>query len=297
MSILGNIARIASAVAPAVIPGAGGFVASAVAGTVAAGEAKKEFREKQQAQAKETDMAEIFGRTSTFRDPYANTGVLTPNVGTQASGGGFFSDVGNFFRSAGGLVREAFGSGIPQLFGVGRPQGVAQQPAITTVTNVGAQESQGSGSIQAGLGTGLAPLISAGRSLISSPAGQIAIGTGVGLATGLMDSTGRQVRITRKTKRLAQQAYALSMGDLGRATQLFAQLSGISVNEQQYVLILTKRFRNDGAVITKAALRKTRSTIRKMKNMCDMYDDLRPAARRRTPMRRATRASTTLIKN
>ena len=86
------------------------------------------------------------------------------------------------------------------------------------------------------------------------------------------------------------------MGDLSSATQLFAQLSGISVNEQQYVLILTKRFRNDGAVITKAALRKTRSTIRKMKSMCDMYDDLRPAARRRTPMKRA-RATTTLIKN
>ena len=132
--------------------------------------------------------------------------------------------------------------------------------------------------------------------MISSPAGQIAIGTGVGLATGLMDSAGRQVRITRKTKRLAQQAYALSMGDLSRATQLFGQLSGIGVNEQQYVLILTKRFRNDGAVITKAALRKTRSTIRKMKSMCDMYDDLRPAARRRTPMKRA-RATTTLIKN
>ena len=193
-------------------------------------------------------------------------------------------------------MREAFGSGIPQLFGVGRPQGVAQQPAITTVTNVGAQESQGSGSVQAGFGSGLSTLIGAGRSLITSPAGQVAIGTGVGLATGLMDSTGRSIRITRKTKRLAQQAYSLSMGDLSRATQLFAQLSGISVNEQQYVLILTKRFRNDGAVITKAALRKTRSTIRKMKSMCDMYDDLRPAARRRSPMKRATR-STTLIKN
>ena len=62
-------------------------------------------------------------------------------------------------------------------------------------------------------------------------------------------------------------------------------------------MILLKRFRNDGPVITKAALRKTKSTIRKLKNMCDMYEDLRPTARRRTPMRRATRASTTLIKN
>ena len=85
------------------------------------------------------------------------------------------------------------------------------------------------------------------------------------------------------------------MGDLSNATVLFAQLSGIEVNEQQYVMILTKRFRNDGPVVTKAALRKTKTTIRRMKNMCDMYDSLRPAAtRRRTPMKRAT---TTLIKN
>ena len=110
-----------------------------------------------------------------------------------------------------------------------------------------------------------------------------------------MSADGRQIRITRKTKRLAQQAYQLAMGDLSTATQLFAQLSGIGVNEQQYVLILTKRFRNDGAVITKAALRKTRSTMRKIKNMCDMHSDLLPkTTRRRAPMKRAT---TTLIKN
>jgi hypothetical protein len=231
------------------------------------------------------------GRTGAVVVPPMNVSPATQNAG-----GGFFSDVGSFFRSAGGVVRDAFGSGIPQLFGVGRPQGVAQQPAITTVTNVGAQESQGSGSVQAGIGSALLPLAQRGLQILRSPAGQVGFGTAVGGALSLMGGDGRQIRITRKTKRLAQQAYQLAMGDLSTATQLFAQLSGISVNEQQYVLILTKRFRNDGAVITKAALRKTRSTIRKMKSMCDMYDDLRPAARRRTPMKRA-RSSTTLIKN
>ena len=167
---------------------------------------------------------------------------------------------------------------------------------MTSTTNIGAQESQASGSLQAGFGSALLPLAQRGLQMLRSPAGQVGFGTAVGGALSMLGGDGRQVRITRKTKRLAQQAYQLSMGDLSSATQLFAQLSGMSVNEQQYVLILTKRFRNDGAVITKAALRKTRSTIRKMKNMCDMYDDLRPAARRRAPMKRA-RASTTLIKN
>ena len=295
MSFLRRAASIVGRVAPFVAGPVAGTAIATVAGEVAAKEAKKEAKEKQQRLAQEYNMADFsdFGTSSTRAvvvPPY------TPPVATQNAGGGFFSDVGNFFRSAGGVVREAFGSGIPQLFGVGRPQGVAQQPAITTVTNVGAQESQGSGTIQAGFGSGLGQLVNVGSRLLRSPAGQIGIGTAVGGALSLMTPDGRQIRITRKTKRLAQQAYQLSMGDLSSATQLFAQLSGISVNEQQYVLILTKRFRNDGAVITKAALRKTRSTIRKMKNMCDMYDDLRPAARRRTPMKRA-RATTTLIKN
>ena len=295
MSFLGRVAGIVGRVAPFVAGPVAGTAIATVAGEVASQEAKKEYKKKQQAQAKEIDMA-INYDFGTGTPPAVVVPPYTPPPSTASSGGGFFSDVGSFFRSAGGVVRDAFGSGIPQLFGIGRPQGIAQQPAVTTVTNVGAQESQGSGSIQAGFGSSLLPLAQRGLQLLRSPVGQVGFGTAVGSAISLMDSTGRQIRITRKTKRLAQQAYQLAMGDLSTATQLFAQLSGISVNEQQYVLILTKRFRNDGAVITKAALRKTRSTIRKMKNMCDMYDDLRPAARRRTPMKRATR-STTLIKN
>ena len=296
MSFLSNIAKVV--VPPAIGFATGGPAAAFAAGVSASEAAKAEKKFKAAQAAKETEMSSM-ADFSDFGTSSRGAVVVPPyNVApaTQNAGGGFFSDVGSFFRSAGGVVRDAFGSGIPQLFGVGRPSGMAQQPAITTVTNVGAQESQGSGSIQAGLGSGLGQLVNVGSRLLRSPAGQLGIGTAVGGALSLVDSSGRQIRITRKTKRLAQQAYQLAMGDLSTATQLFAQLSGISVNEQQYVLILTKRFRNDGAVITKAALRKTRSTIRKMKSMCDMYDDLRPAARRRTPMKRA-RASTTLIKN
>lgn len=123
-----------------------------------------------------------------------------------------------------------------------------------------------------------------------------AIGTAVGGGLSLLGGDGRPLRVTRKMKRLAQQSYQLAMMDLGTATSLFAQLSGVQVDERTFVLILTKRFRNDGPVVTKAALRKTKTTIRRLKNMCDMYDSLRPRAttRRRTPMKRAT---TTLIKN
>ncbi len=221
------------------------------------------------------------------------TGQLTmPSTTTQQAGmGGFFSGVTDFFKGAGEVIGSAFSSGIPQLLGVNRPRGVGQQPAITTVTNVGAQESQGSGSIQAGVGSLLPSLVTGARSLIKSPVGQLITGTGIGTAVSMLGADGKPMRITRKMKAQARSLLNMTGGNLA----MTADFLGIS--QEQLVFILLKRFRNDGPVVTKAALRKTKSTIRKMKNMCDMYDDLRPAARRRTPMRRATRSSTTLIKN
>lgn len=208
----------------------------------------------------------------------------------QAGQSGFVSGVTDFFKGAGEVISSAFGSGLPQLLGVGRPRGVSQQPAITSVTNVGAQESQGSGSIQAGMGSLLPTVIGAGRQILKSPFGQIGIGTGAGAAISFVGADGKPMRMTRRMKTQARQLLNMTGGNLS----LTADFLGIS--EEALVALLLKRFRNDGPVITKAALRKTKSTIRKMKNMCDMYDDLRPAAKRRSPMKRATR-STTLIKN
>ena len=209
----------------------------------------------------------------------------------QAGQGGFFGGVTDFFKGAGEVISSAFGSGIPQLLGVGRPRGIAQQPAVTSTTNVGAQESQGSGSIQAGMGSLLPQVVGAARGLLKSPLGQLTIGTGVGTGLSFIGADGKPMRMTRRMKAQARSLLNMTGGNLS----MTADFLGIS--EEALVALLLKRFRNDGPVVTKAALRKTKSTIRKLKNMCDMYDDLRPAARRRAPIRRATRASTTLIKN
>ena len=141
------------------------------------------------------------------------------------------------------------------------------------------------------MGSLLPTVVGAARGLLKSPIGQVAIGSGAGLGISMLGADGKPMRVTRKMKAQARSLLNMTGGNLA----LTADFLGIS--EQQLVFVLLKRFRNDGPVVTKAALRKTKSTIRKMKNMCDMYDDLRPAARRRTPMRRATRSSTTLIKN
>lgn len=257
--------------------------------TTAGTEIGKSERERKLRKAREN--INMPGNYPTGFDPVTGNVGITPTTTQNAGMGSFFSGVTDFFRGAGEVVGSAFGSGIPQLLGFGRPRGVGQQPAITTVTNVGAQESQGSGSIQAGVGSLIPSLVSGARGLIKSPVGQLLTGTGIGTAVSMLGADGKPMRITRKMKAQARSLLNMTGGNL----QLTADFLGIS--EQQLVFILLKRFRNDGPVVTKAALRKTKSTIRKMKNMCDMYDDLRPAARRRTPMRRATRSSTTLIKN
>ena len=287
-----SLSSLVSRVVPAAIGFATGGPVGAFTATVATEQAKTEQKKIQTqnailAQQREKLMAEIFqgqGLSS-----------IQPNVqaqSTQNAGmGGFLGGVRDFFGGIGTGISTGIGEAIGGLFGQNRPRGVGQQPAITTVTNVGAQESQGSGSIQAGVGSLIPQLFGGLRTITKSPIGQILTGTGIGTAVGMLGSDGKQMRITRKMKAQARSLLNMTGGNL----QLTADFLGIS--EQQLVFILLKKFRNDGPVVTKAALRKTKSTIRKLKNMCDMYDDLRPAARRRTPMRRATRASTTLIKN
>ena len=266
---------------------AGAFAASV--GSLEAQRAEKKIKQQQIAQEQEFSSMADFSDFATTRGSVVVPDYRPNNNVNRA--GGFFDGVTDFFTGAGSAVKSIFGSGIPQLLGFGRPRGVGQQPAITTVTNVGAQESSGSGSIQAGMGSLLPTVVGAARGLLKSPIGQIGLGTGAGAAFSFLGADGKPMRMTRKMKSQARSLLNMTGGNLS----LTADFLGIS--EEALVALLLKRFRNDGPVVTKAALRKTKSTIRKMKNMCDMYDDLRPAARRRTPMKRATRASTTLIKN
>ena len=216
---------------------------------------------------------------------------VRPSTANAGNTGGFFGTVSNLFTQAGNTLSSAFGSGIPQLFGIERPRSAVQQPAITSNTGAMAQETQASGVVQAGIGNVLPTVVGAARGLLKSPLGQTAFGTGLGLGVSMIGADGKPMRITRKMK---SQLKSL----LNQTNKNYALVGDfLNLTTEQMLFILNKRFRNDGPVVTKAALRKTKSTIRKLKNMCDMYDDLRPAARRRTPMRRATRASTTLIKN
>ena len=109
-------------------------------------------------------------------------------------------------------------------------------------------------------------------------------GVVAGAAPMIMDLfTGepKKLIVTRKLKSQVKRSVDL-MG-------IEATADGMGVDESVISYILLKKLRNDGAYVTKAAMRKTSSTLRKMKRMCDMYDDLRPAARRRAPARTSSK--------
>ena len=273
----------------------GGPVGAAAAAYTAETQENQASRVRKQIAREESRKAqemEIFGPSQTsIPTIQANLAATRPAIGTQSSGEGFFSTVRSGLREFGGFVQDAFASGIPQLFGVNRPRGVGQQPAITTTTNLGAQESQGSGSIQAGMGVALPSIIGGARQLLKSPFGQLALGGGAGLALSGAGTQGSGMRITRKMKSQARMVLNLAQGNISVAADI------LNISEDMLVMILLKRFRNDGPVVTKAALRKTKQTIRRLHSMQYVLKSITPTAagRRRAPMKRAT--TTTLIKN
>jgi len=141
-------------------------------------------------------------------------------------------------------------------------------------------------------GFGLAaPLTQLARRYAPEIIGGLGIGAVTAAAPVVMDAFSgepRKLRVTRKLKRLIKE----SVDNFG--LEATSQASGLSQDVIMY--IYTKKMRNDGPYVTKAAVRKTRQTVRKMKNLCDMYDDLRPAAKRRAPTRRAAGTRVTQIK-
>ena len=152
---------------------------------------------------------------------------------------------------------------------------------------------------QAGLGF-LAPLVTgAGRALTQGAGRNIALGVGGGLvadAFGLFDGSGRKLIITRKMQREVKEMFMFMGGDLNRTAQAYSNFKGRSYSADNILAIMLRKFSSQGPYVTKAAVRKTRSTLRKMKTLCDMTDDLMP--RKRAPVRRrAATTKTTLIRN
>jgi|TARA_A100001015_G_scaffold248323_1_gene285679 hypothetical protein len=143
-------------------------------------------------------------------------------------------------------------------------------------------------------GFGVPGIISqVGRTLTRPGVGGLVGGAGTGfLADFVMDAFGNQKKlvITRKLQRETKKLFMMSGGDLGIVSMNSLAFLGKDLSEEQVLMVLFKTFKNQGPYVTKAAVRKTRQTIRKMETLCDLKDRLAPPKRatRRAPARRST---------
>ena len=285
---MGFLDKIVSVAVPAAIGFTTGGYAGAFAGAVSGSEAEKAKRrqkrliEQAQAEQRRINAMEFDIRGTGLRQGVDYYGM--PQKQTQA---GFGSGFGSFL----GDVGQNILSPISNLFSQVRPfisQQSVGQPALPTRSNLGGQESQSSGVTEGFVG-GIPNILGQAARFLRTPAGQVGTGLAGGIGASLLGGGNGGMRITRKMKSQYRAVLNLAQGDYDQAAAM------IGVSTDQFIMVLLKRFRNDGAVVTKAALRKTKTTVRRLKGMCDMYDSLRPTAtRRKAPMRRA---STTLISN
>ena len=290
-----SISSIVSRVLPVAFAAATGGPAAAFATAAATEQAKRDEKKiKRQINEYNAEQVRIQEKNMAI-DPSQMIGQRSSVVVSPPQQLGFFERLGGIASRTGDVLLSGLESAVPSvvnraIFG-NRPASAAQGPALTTITNVGAQESQGSGSIQAGMGALLPNILGGARSLLKSPLGQLTLGTGAAGAISLMGPDGRPMRVTRKMKS--------QLKSLLRMTNNNVALVGdfLGLDQDQMLFILNKRFRNDGPVVTKAALRKTKQTIRRLHNMQDVLKSITPTAagRRRAPMKRAS--TITQIKN
>ena len=247
-------------------------------------------------------------------------GGLTRNLTNIARQVAPFAAGATAFRAAGPAL-SSFDKGLAAIQAVARaaplqaaPRGMSEtgQSVAVSITDTPPRETAVSGEmgyqpavfrgpdpIRSGRITAqtvsLPAVVSGGRSLVSGGRGIMNMlglaGGAITVAPIIIDPlTGeeKKLRVTRKLR-----------SDVKKAVEMFgvefvAEQMGTDVEVVFY--ILTKKMRNDGPYVTKAAVRKTRQTVRKMKNLCDMYDDLRPAAKRRAPARAASRTRVVNVK-
>ena len=142
--------------------------------------------------------------------------------------------------------------------------------------------------------------IGAATRLLSRPGvGGLVGGLGAGAVVDFfIDQFGQQKKlvITRKMQRDVKKLFMMSGGDFNMTAELYRMATGRSITGEQVVKIITKTFKNQGPYVTKAAVRKTRSTIRKMETLCDLKDRLAPPKRRAPARRRTMSTSITQVK-
>tara|TARA_Y100001938_G_C8077914_1_gene427268 strand:+ start:1280 stop:2161 length:882 start_codon:yes stop_codon:yes gene_type:complete len=293
MGLLDSLGSVLSRVVPTVVGFATGNVPGAV-GALAGVEVAKRNEKRM-----ENQMSNFYAG---FGEGQVRSTL--PPVNTAPPGGNsFFGDLGRSIGDFGRGVGQFFTDIAPatQLFGLNTPQQQMAPQAAKTIIKQAPDESATSGEITgANLGA-LAPLAGLARQAFRSPAATGLGGGALGFAGSMLaPAMDGKPRITRKMKADVRRIYMMAGMDPNMTAQILNNLGTyprMNFNASLVFLILTKRFRNDGPVVTKAAVRKTRTTLRRMKGIVDLHNSICKPTTRRAPARRAAPKAVQLIKN
>jgi len=242
--------------------------------------------------------------------------VFLGGASTRDVGGNVGQAIGSIFGPEAAVVGRSVGLDIGKDIGelgssrsdVSAPPAGVDSPATAlpvSQTGVINPAAQGFGTQQAFIGgAGLGALatqgIGAATRILSRPGvGGLVGGLGAGAVVDFfIDQFGQQKKlvITRKMQRDVKKLFMMSGGNFNMTAELYRMATGRSITGEQVVKIITKTFKNQGPYVTKAAVRKTRSTIRKMETLCDLKDRLAPPKRRAPARRRTMSTSITQVK-
>jgi hypothetical protein len=271
-----------------------GALGGAVAGA-AQERAKTQSKRAQQQQREAIAMMRNIPDPQYFGSQPANPSPVQPV--------GFFEGLGTGLGALGTGIGDFFTAASPltSLFGINTGLQRTNAGTALTINNQRPQETAQSGEIL-GANLGMAPaLFQTARNLLRTPGGQTALGFGAGaLGAALGGGSDGKPRITRRMKSDVRRIYMMAGMDPNMTASILNNMGTyprIDFNASLVFFILTKRFRNDGPVVTKAAVRKTKTTLRRMKGVVDMYNFVCKPAPRRTRAAPSRAKAVQLISN
>ena len=140
------------------------------------------------------------------------------------------------------------------------------------------------------------PMVQQANVIPFAPAiGGAVAGAAAGAADLILDLfTGqpKKMIITRKLRRDTEKLMELLNNNMDEVARVLTETKGKQFDSGKVLKILMHKFTNQGPYVTKAAVRKTRKTVRKLDSLQRLHNEIckTPAARRRAPARRRTSA-------
>ena len=127
--------------------------------------------------------------------------------------------------------------------------------------------------------------------------GAIGIGAAAGaIIIDMFSGQPQKLVITKKLKRETQELMALFMNDMDAVADQLSALKAKQFTPDLVLLILMKKFTNQGPYVTKAAVRKTRQTVRKLSTLRKLEAEICKPTTRRRAAPRASMTKTSIVK-